>query len=137
MKSLITLCVAIVVLTINIKSVSAYVQFYHGFKAQYLSAHTPSEFKTLINKTKCSICHDNTKKKPNGTSDKKFRNPYGVALDELLSKDDKKDKEKIYKALEEISSQKALDADKTYGERIKEYKLPYPVIEEVQYYYDW
>ena len=91
MKSLITLCVTIIALTINIKPVSAYVQFYHGFKAQYLSANTPPEFKTLVNKTKCSICHDNTKKKPNGTSDKKFRNPYGVALDALLRKDDKKD----------------------------------------------
>ena len=134
-KTAIILIVVVIVLT-ACSSVFGYVQFYHGFKNQYLSAHTPSEFKTLINKTKCSICHDNAKKKPNGTSDKKFRNPYGTALDELLSKDDKKDKEKIYKALETISSQKAPDTDKTYGERIKEYKLPYPVIEEVLYYYD-
>ena len=52
---------------------------------------------------------------------------------EILGKEDKKDKEKIYNALETISSEKASDADKTYGERIKGYKLPYPIIEEIKY----
>ena len=56
-------------------------------------------------------------------------------MDALLGKDDKKNKEKIYTALETISSQKASGADKTYGERIKEYQLPYPheIVEEIKY----
>lgn len=110
-----------------------YVQFYAAFKKTYVKENSPEKFKTLVTKTKCAICHDSTKKKPNGTSDKKFRNPYGMALDELLSKQDKQDKEKIYDSLETISSQKASDADKTYGDRIQEHTLPYPVTETIKY----
>ena len=138
MKSLIMIGIMIVSICITTQSTSAYVQFFGAFKKTYISAHSPPEFKLLVNRAKCAICHDTTKKKPNGTSDKKFRNPYGMELDELLSKDDKKDKEKIYKALETISSKKAPDASKTYGERIKEYKLPcpMPVLQKTQYQYN-
>ena len=92
---------------ITTQQVAAFPQFNSVFKKLYIDKDTPEEFKTLIKKTKCAICHDNTKKKPNGSTDKKFRNPYGEALDELLSKEDKKNKEKIHEALEKIASQKA------------------------------
>ena len=125
MKNLVgVVCIAIV-LTLNMGSVSAFPQFNSVFKKLYIGTETPEEFQTLIKKTKCAICHDNTKKKPNGSTDKKFRNPYGEALDELLSKEDKKNKEKIREALEKISSQKAPNSDETYGDRLKNYQLPY------------
>ena len=133
MKNVIVLFCTIVILTLSAKSVSGYTQFYAEFKKTYVTENSPEKFKALVTKTKCAICHDNTKKKPNGTSDKKFRNPYGMALDELLSKEDKQDKEKIYDSLEIISSQKSSDPDKTYGERIKDYHLPYPIIKETKY----
>ena len=133
MKNVIIVACVIVVLTLSTKSVSGYVQFYAAFKKTYVTENSPEEFKALVTKTKCAICHDSTKKTQTGKTDKKFRNPYGTALDTLLGKEDKKDKEKIYNALETISSEKASDADKTYGERIKGYKLPYPIIEEIKY----
>lgn len=133
MKNVMIVSCIIVILALSAKSVLGYVQFYAAFKKVYVDKNSPEEFKTLIKNTKCSICHDPTKKKENGTTDKKFRNPYGAELDALLSKEDKKDKEKIYTALETISSQKASGADKTYGERIKEYQLPYPIVEEIKY----
>jgi len=114
---------------ITTQQVAAFPQFNSVFKKLYIDKDTPEEFKTLIKKTKCAICHDNTKKKPNGSTDKKFRNPYGEALDELLSKEDKKNKEKIHEALEKIASQKAPNSEETYGDRIKKYKLPYEVLE--------
>lgn len=107
----------------------AFIQFYSEFKKLYITEKTPLEFKQLIKETRCAICHDSTKKKPSGSLDKKFRNPYGEALDELLSKEDKKNKEKIREALEKISSQKAPNSEETYGDRLKQYKLPYEVIE--------
>ena len=129
---MIVACV-IVVLTLSTKSVSGYVQFYAAFKKTYVTENSPEEFKALVTKTKCAICHDSTKKTQTGKTDKKFRNPYGTALDALLGKEDKKDKDKIYNSLEIISSQKASDADKTYGDRIQEHKLPYPVTETIKY----
>ena len=133
MKNVIIACCVVVILALSTKSVSGYSQFYAAFKKVYVDKNSPEEFKTLIKNTKCTICHDSVKKNEAGKTDKKFRNPYGVALGGLLGKEDKKDKEKIYKALETISSQKASDADKTYGERIKEYQLPYPIVEEIKY----
>ena len=133
MKNVIITCCLLLVFTISTKSVSGYAQFYTAFKKVYVTENSPEEFKALVTKTKCAICHDSTKKTQTGKTEKKFRNPYGTALDALLGKEDKKDKEKIYNALETISSEKASDADKTYGERINEYSLPYPIKEEIKY----
>ena len=133
MKNLAIVSCMVLVFSISTSMAFGYVQFYAAFKKTYVKENSPEKFKTLVTKTKCAICHDSTKKKPNGTSDKKFRNPYGMALDELLSKQDKQDKEKIYDSLEIISSQKSSDPDKTYGERIKDYHLPYPIIKETKY----
>ena len=77
----------------------AFIQFHSEFKRLHITEKTPTEFKQLIRGTRCAICHDSTNKKPSGSLDKKFRNPYGEALDELLDKGDKKDKLKIQEAL--------------------------------------
>ena len=105
----------------------AFIQFHSEFKKLNITEQTPPEFKKLIRETRCAICHDSTKKKPSGSLDKKFRNPYGEALDDLLDKDDKKDKLKIQEALKTIANQKYSGYDKTYGKRIEDYQLPYDV----------
>jgi len=105
----------------------AFIQFYSEFKKLYITEKTPTEFETLIDETRCAICHDSTKKKPSGSLNKKFRNPYGEALDELLDKGDKKDKLKIQEALKKVADQKYSGYDKTYGKRIENHQLPYDV----------
>ena len=115
----------LLVLFINTESSFAFSKFYSVFKKHYINDDTSKEYKELITKTKCAICHDSNKTKENGSLDKKFRNPYGDLLDELLSKDDKKDTEKIINALEAVSSEKSLLTDKTYGELIKNEKIPH------------
>ena len=128
-KTAIILIVVVIVLT-ACSSVFGYAQFKTQFKKLYVSAHTPKAFKNLVFKASCAICHDQNEKKPSGTLNKKFRNPYGEALDELLDKADKGNKEKIREALKTIESQKALDSDKTFGELIDSNQLPYPYKEE-------
>ena len=134
----------IVVLTVIFacNSVFGYAQFKTQFKKLYVSAHTPKEFKNLVFKANCAICHDQNEKKVNGTLNKKFRNPYGKVLNELLGKADKANKEKIREALKAIESRKAPDSDKTFGELIDSNQLPYPYKEETnkkeqEVYIDW
>lgn len=105
----------------------AFIQFHSEFKKLHITEKTPTEFKQLIRGTRCAICHDSTNKKPSGSLDKKFRNPYGEALDELLDKGDKKDKLKIQEALKKVADQKYSGYDKTYGKRIENHQLPYDV----------
>ena len=130
-KTAIILIVVVIVLT-ACSSVFGYAQFKTQFKKLYVSAHSPQEFKDLVFKASCAICHDQNEKKPSGTLNKKFRNPYGKALDELLDKADKKDKEKIREALKAIESQKAPNSDKTFGELIDSNELPHPYKEETK-----
>ena len=134
MKNLaIVFCMGLV-FSISTSMAFGYVQFYAAFKKTYVKENSPEEFKTLVTKTKCAICHDSTKKTQTGKTDKKFRNPYGTALDALLGKEDKQDKEKIYDSLEIISNQRASDSNPyTYGDRIQSHKLPYPVTETIKY----
>ena len=141
LKSAIIFIVIVIILT-ACRSAFGYTQFKTGFKKLYVSAHTPQEFKDLVFKASCAICHDQNEKKPSGTLNKKFRNPYGEALDELLGKADKGNKEKIYEALKAIESRKAPDSDKTFGELIDSNQLPYPYKEETnkkeqEVYIDW
>ena len=117
----------LVMLIVPQSSAMAFIQFYSEFKKLNITEQTPPEFKKLIRETRCAICHDSTKKKPSGSLNKKFRNPYGEALDELLDKGDKKDKLKIQEALKKVADQKYSGYDKTYGKRIENYQLPYDV----------
>ena len=111
----------------SIQQVNAFPQFNGGFKRLYLNDNTPEEFKKKVTKAKCTICHDETKKTDKGKPDRKFRNPYGQALEKLLTKKDKKDKEKIRKSLEKVEEEKVPDSDETFGERIKNHQLPVEV----------
>jgi hypothetical protein len=67
---------------------------------------------------KCAICHDPADKK------KKTRNQYGKAVGEGLEKENQKDKEVIDKALGKAEAVKSEKTGKTFGEMIKDGKLP-------------
>ena len=126
MKNII-LSTLLVVWLVPPSTTMAFIQFHSEFKKLHITEKTPPEFKELVRGTRCAICHDSTKKKPSGSLDKKFRNPYGEALNELLDKGDKKDKLKIQEALKKVADQKYSGYDKTYGKRIENHQLPYDV----------
>lgn len=65
---------------------------------------------------KCGICHP--------VMDKKERNDYGIALTKLLGEKNQKDEAKIKEALQKAEGEKSGTAGKTFGELIKEGKLP-------------
>ena len=101
----------------------AFKEFSEEFKAVYVKPDSadPAE-KALaaeVEAAKCNVCHMG--------SSKKERNAYGKALAERLDKEDKKNVEKIKKALEEVAALKS-DPDNagspTFGALIKEGKLP-------------
>jgi hypothetical protein len=101
----------------------AFPQFGKGFKKLYLET-TSDKFKQAVSAAKCNLCHDPTKKTDKGKSSKKFKNAYGQALDKLLGKKDKKNKEKIEQALKDVEQEKAPDSEETFGERLRGGKLP-------------
>jgi hypothetical protein len=77
-------------------------------------------FAELVKSAKCNVCHKGKKKKD--------RNVYGEALSELLDKKaDKDNKEKIRESLAKVAAMPSNPADPsapTFGDLIKEGKLP-------------
>ncbi len=67
------------------------------------------------NKTTCNVCHDG--------DDKKKRNNYGEALGKNIAKMEK-DEAKIKEAFTKTEKEKSAVADKTFGDLLKEGKLP-------------
>jgi cytochrome c553 len=72
--------------------------------------------KDLKEETKCSACHD--------PKDKKIRNDYGKAVGTALGEPKIKDAEKIKAALTKAEGEKSSTAGKTFGDLIKDGKLP-------------
>lgn len=68
-------------------------------------------------KVKCMICHTDKK-------DKTKHNNYGDALKEVIGEKDVKDTEKIKQALEKTEKKDSAVKGKTFGDLIKEGKLP-------------
>jgi len=97
-------------------------QFAKEFAAMYADEDGTDAQKALaakVKKVKCNVCHDAESKS------KKDRNDYGAELSELLDKkEDKDNKEKIHEALEKVAAMKSSDDGPTYGELLKEGKLP-------------
>ena len=67
-------------------------------------------------KTKCTVCHEEG-------DDKKKRNNYGEALSKNTGKNEK-DEDKIKEALTKTEPEKSAIKDKTFGDLLKEGKLP-------------
>lgn len=106
--------------------------FQKQFLALYVDKNDNKEFVTLVKKqAKCFVCHDAVRLNDKGKLSKKFRNPYGQQLSKLLDKKtDKKNIEKIRKAMGQVAKMKADPKAKkdskgpTFGDRIKLGKLP-------------
>ncbi len=89
--------------------------FQKEFVKMYVQPGSPLE--AQVKKVKCNICHKGKKKKN--------RNAYGQALAKLLDrKKDKKNVEKIRKALKQVESQSATPGGPTFGELLRAGKLP-------------
>ena len=71
--------------------------------------------KAEVETAKCGVCH--------GT-DKKVRNDYGKAVGEALGAKMVKDEEKIKAALKKAEAHKSSTEGKTFGDLIKDGKLP-------------
>lgn len=128
-KALWMLCAAAVIGGLTISSAQAIPPFKKEFDAKYVDKNstdaTVKAFSEAAAKANCLICHA---KDASGKADNKVRNAYGQALDKLLDKKtDAKDLPKIQKALDDVAKEKSDPANassKTFGELIKEGKLP-------------
>lgn len=120
-KAVLILVCGALVFSLTLSTASAIPPFAAEFKARYVKENPETdEEKALaaaVEKVKCNVCHMG--------KEKKERNAYGKALDELLDKkEDAKNKEKIQEALEAVEEMKADEDGPTFGELIKEGKLP-------------
>jgi len=136
MKNL-TLVVAAIVAASFLSAEPAYAikPFADAFVEKYnLKEPKTDEQKALaaeVKEAKCALCH--------APKDKKVRNDYGEALDELLDKGDYSSKRRkdepeevqkeLFAALEKVEKGKSKEGG-TYGERIKAGKLPGKMLEE-------
>lgn len=114
---------AIVVLVVGATPRPAFAikEFFDEFKAVYVKPDSAdANEKALaaeVETAKCNVCH--------AGSSKKERNAYGNALADLLDKkEDKKNAEKIRKALETVAAMPSADGGPTFGDLLKQGKLP-------------
>jgi hypothetical protein len=98
-------------------------EFKDAFQAKYVKADSTAASDTALaasfDQAGCATCHMG--------ENKKLRNAYGKQLARLLSKRDKKNKEKIFKAMDTVAQMKSKPADAkspTFGEKISSGKLP-------------
>ena len=96
-------------------------EFFDEFKAVYVKPDSgdanEKAFVAEVETAKCNVCH--------AGSSKKERNAYGNALADLLDKkEDKKDTAKIRGALEKVAAMPSGDGKPTFGELMKQGKLP-------------
>lgn len=95
-------------MAVNVDRVHARPNYKKIFDAQY-------EKVAKENKTTCNVCHDG--------DDKKKRNNYGEALTKNISKNEK-DEAKVKEALTKTEKEKSAVKDKTFGDLLKDGKLP-------------
>jgi hypothetical protein len=98
-------------------------EFKDAFQAKYVKGNSTAPSDTALaaafDQAGCATCH--------AGEDKKVRNAYGKELAKLISKRDKRNKEKIFKALDAVAQMKSKPADAkapTFGEKISSGKLP-------------
>jgi hypothetical protein len=99
-------------------------EFRDAFKSKYVkpdsTAANDVALAAAVDQTSCGICHADAK-------NKKIRNDYGKQLAKLISKKDKKNKDKISKAMDKVAEMKSKPADPkspTFGDKISSGKLP-------------
>lgn len=118
MKKLgVMLVCAIGALVGNSQSAFAIKPFADAFVKKYVEGNDNKEFAEAVKAAGCKVCHVGAKKED--------RNAYGMALAELLDKKaDAKNEAKINEALDTVAGMKAPDSEQTFGDLIKEGKLP-------------
>ena len=132
MKKL-AICLAVVVAASAISAQPAFAikPFADAFAEKYgvvePSTDAQKNLAAAVKEAKCALCHD--------AKDKKIRNEYGAALDELLDKADYSTKRRkaepeavqkeLYEALEKVEALKD-PSGRTFGEKIKAGELPSP-----------
>ena len=106
-------CVALIALLawLTVEPAQARVKYSTGFKTMY------PELKGVT----CFTCHD---KDPESPTSRKLRNSYGKALETALGKKNVMDVEEIKTALTKAEGDKSEITGKTFGEVIKEGKMP-------------
>lgn len=107
------LAVAVAWSVIGVESAQARPQYKAGFEQEYPEV---SEKNGTEGKVTCFVCHPE--------KEKKKRNAYGDALTKALGKTMIKDKEEISKAFKKVEGEKSAVEGKTYGDLLKEGKLP-------------
>src|SRR2546429_441079 len=82
-------------------------EFKDAFKSKYVkpdsTAANDVALAAAFDQTSCAICHVG--------ENRKNRNAYGKQLAKLISKKDKKNKEKIFKAMDTVAQMKSKPAD--------------------------
>jgi len=130
MKKL-ALCLVAVVAATSYYATPAYAvkAFADAFAEKYNleepTTDSQKELAAAVKEAKCNLCH--------GGKSKKIRNEYGLALGELLSKDDygtkrrkeepEKVQEELFAALDKVAKEKSKSGE-TFGEKIEAGKLP-------------
>jgi hypothetical protein len=109
---LVTGLLAGLVVGVNVGRVDARAKNKTVFQKQY-----PEVEKNNKDEMNCFICHEK------GTSDRKKRNNYGEALAKNIGKNEM-DEAKIKEALKKTEPEKSAIKDKTFGDLLKEGKLP-------------
>jgi hypothetical protein len=102
---------------------SAVKEFRDAFKSKYVkpdsTAANDVALAAAVDQTSCGICHVG--------ENRKIRNDYGKQLAKIISKKDKKNKDKIYKAMDTVAKMKSKPTDPkspTFGDKIAKGKLP-------------
>jgi cytochrome c553 len=118
-------CLALLVVVAVAAPASAMLPFSVQWKAKYSDNSKDENFVKAVKEANCNVCHD-----PN-TKSKKDHNEYGKVVKKYIKKaeyekikgDMDAAKKYIQEGLDKAAAEKAPDG-KTYGERIKEGKLP-------------
>jgi len=102
-------CVAVVAMAFGPEAQARPDYLNKGFTPTYPA------LKAEIETAKCGVCHG---------SDKKVRNDYGMAIGKALGEPKVTDVEKIKAALKKAEGEKSSVEGKTFGDLIKDGKLP-------------
>jgi hypothetical protein len=119
---------AVVFFIVSARPAHAILQFQKEFVNLYVGDDKDSDFGKLVKQAGCFVCHQGKLRKNH--------NPYGEHLDELLDKKtDMKNPEKIVDALKKVEVMHSVagdDKSPTYGDLIKQGKLPGGSLEDVK-----
>jgi hypothetical protein len=122
------LCITVLASLALTKPAQAIPQFQKEFLTLYVGDDKESDFAKLVKKAGCFTCHQGKLRKNH--------NPYGQPLADLLDKKaDMKNPEKIVESLKKVEAMHSVagdDKSPTFGDLIKEGKLPGGSIEDAK-----